>query len=119
MLEIFEVYYYNYGSATAVPRKSQYFSKGVLDMAGLTAEQIEQFEAEGYLALGQVASDDQLAKLQQRLDDLNYMLRDRGIRIELRRRLRAFFFETKDIERVKSYTGNMPDPLATCGRIDP
>jgi len=36
----------------------------------LTEAQVQQFEAEGYLALGQVASDDQLAKLQQRLDDL-------------------------------------------------
>ncbi|MAE32449.1 MAG: hypothetical protein CMO43_12820, partial [Verrucomicrobiales bacterium] len=36
----------------------------------LTEAQVQQFEAEGYLALGQVAPDDQLAKLQQRLDDL-------------------------------------------------
>ena len=36
----------------------------------LTEAQVQQFESEGYLALGQVASDDQLAKLQQRLDDL-------------------------------------------------
>ena len=36
----------------------------------LTEAQVQQFEAEGYLALGQVASDDQLAELRQRLDDL-------------------------------------------------
>ena len=36
----------------------------------LTEAQVQQFEAEGYLALGQVASDEQLAELQQRLDDL-------------------------------------------------
>ena len=36
----------------------------------LTEAQVQQFEAEGYLALGQVASDEQLAELRQRLDDL-------------------------------------------------
>ena len=36
----------------------------------LTEAQVQQFGADGYLALGQVASDEQLAELQQRLDDL-------------------------------------------------
>ena len=36
----------------------------------LTEAQVQQFGADGYLPLGQVASDEQLAELQQRLDDL-------------------------------------------------
>jgi len=43
------------------------------------------------------------ARFKQTLDDLNYMLADRGIKNELRHRLRAFFFETKEIERLKTY----------------
>merc|ERR1719456_1075087 len=44
-------------------------------------------------------------RFKQTLDDLNYMLVDRGIPDDLRIRLRSFFFETKDVLRVKSYKG--------------
>ena len=36
----------------------------------LTEAQVQRFEADGYLPLGQVASDEQVAKLQEHLDDL-------------------------------------------------
>ena len=55
----------------------------------LTEAQVQQFEAEGYLALGQVASDDQLAELRQRLDDLTLgSLHDERIKYQIEPALR-------------------------------
>lgn len=39
----------------------------------------------------------------QMLDDLNHMMADRGLSNNLQRRLRAFFFQIKDLARIQGY----------------
>jgi potassium voltage-gated channel Eag-related subfamily H protein 7 len=48
-------------------------------------------------------SDIHTTGFRQLLDDLNFMMVDQHIPTEMRRRLRAFFFQIKDLKRIRSY----------------
>lgn len=59
-------------------------------------------------ALGEILSsigstDLGQARFRQMLDDLNHMMADHRLPHVMQRRLRDFFFQTKDIQRVRSY----------------
>ncbi len=55
----------------------------------LTEAQLQEFEDQGYLALGQIASDAQLSQLQQRLDDLTLgSLHNERITYQIERKLK-------------------------------
>lgn len=55
-------------------------------------------------ACGVIANmDKHEQEFKQTIDDLNYMMKDKCIPQEMRRRLRTFFYQTKDVIRVNSY----------------